>query len=111
MFRISDSADCWVADVDTQRLEQQGAENTGRPRPRKRGAHTETAVKRRRVFRALNHPEMSGWSNVKIARACDVSDVTVMRIRNEVQPLQSRASTSTGADGKQYPASKPPRIA
>lgn len=46
------------------------------------GARRSNADKRRVVFKLLDHPEWSLWSDAEIARKCKVSPGTVSRLRN-----------------------------
>jgi hypothetical protein len=64
------------------------------------------ADKRHRVEVAMTHPEMSKWSNRRIAEACGVAHDTVNRLRPESQLDESSSSATVGRDGK---ARKPPK--
>lgn len=73
------------------------------------GVPATNADKRHRVEVALQHPEMSRWSNVRIAEVCGVHHSSVARIRPaEDQPSQCEGSRTIGRDGRARPA-RPPR--
>ena len=59
------------------------------------GVRRTNADKRKAVMTLLEDDEWAGWSNVKIADACGVADMTVKRIRDEVSPPQSGSEPRT----------------
>lgn len=59
------------------------------------GLRRTNADKRRAVMALLNDAEWSAWSNVEIARRCNVSDMTVKRVRDELSPPQSGSDSRT----------------
>ena len=64
----------------------------------KHGLPRSNEDKRRSVMRALNDIELCDKTNIEIAKICDVSDMTVGRIRKELELLK---------DAKKKPKTKP----
>lgn len=56
--------------------------------------------KRRAIVAMLSDPDWSQWSNRAIARAANVSDMTVMRVRAELQPHLQQVADGASPNGE-----------
>jgi hypothetical protein len=70
------------------------------------GERITNADKAARVRNALKNPAMEGWSQHRIAEACNVTQKMVSEYMQSTDTQYQSSATTQGKDGKHYPAKK-----